>query len=140
LLAATSGTYNSYRRQVFVNENTLTYNTVFKQDHSLNVLAGYSYNTERLDRATISSNGGFTSAVIQTLNAAAGVTGNTQSTKNVLISFFSRLQYAYKEKYLLLASLRRDGSSKVGANNYYETFPWYLTRLENKPGEFHEVV
>ena len=123
LLAATSGTYNSYRRQVFVNENTLTYNTVFKQDHSLNVLAGYSYNTERLDRATISSNGGFTSAVIQTLNAAAGVTGNTQSTKNVLISFFSRLQYAYKEKYLLLASLRRDGSSKVGANNYYETFP-----------------
>lgn len=123
LLAATSGTYNSYRRQVFVNENTLTYNTTIKEDHSLNVLVGYSYNTERLDRSTISSNGGFTSAVIQTLNAAAAVTGNTQSTKNVLISWFSRLQYSYKDKYLLLASLRRDGSSKVGANNYYETFP-----------------
>jgi TonB-linked SusC/RagA family outer membrane protein len=123
LLAATSGTYNSYRRQVFVNENTLTYNTTFKEDHNLSVLAGYSYNTERLDRTTLSSNGGFTSAVIQTLNAAAAVTGNTNSTKNVLISWFSRLQYSYKEKYLLLASLRRDGSSKVGANNYYQNFP-----------------
>lgn len=132
VLAATSGTYNSYRRQVFVNENTLTYNTIIKQDHSLNLLVGYSYNTEQLDRSTISSNGGFTSATIQTLNAAAAVTGNTQSSKNVIISYFSRLQYAYKEKYLLLASLRRDGSSRAGANNYYETFPgisvgWRIT-------------
>ncbi|MCW3089775.1 MAG: TonB-dependent receptor [Ferruginibacter sp.] len=90
LLAATSGTYNSYRRQTFVNENTLTYNTIINSNHSLNVLAGYSYNFDRLDRATLNSNTGFTSAVIETLNAAAAVTGNITSTQNVLTSLFSR--------------------------------------------------
>jgi TonB-linked SusC/RagA family outer membrane protein len=123
LLANTSGTYNSYRRQTFVNENTLTYNKVFKQVHSINVLAGFAYNYDLLDRATMSSNGGYTSAVIQTLNAAAAVTGNTTSTKSVLISYFSRLQYAFQDKYFLSASLRRDGSSRFGVNNQFGTFP-----------------
>ena len=124
LLAATSGTYNSYRRQTFVNENTLTYNKMFNKYHSsLNLLAGYSYNWDRFDRTTLSSNGGYTSAVIQTLNAAAAVTGNTTSTQSVLISYFGRLQYGFKDKYFLSASLRRDGSSRFGSNTQYGTFP-----------------
>lgn len=132
LLAATSGSYNSYRRQTFVNENTLTYNTVIKNDHSINLLAGYSYNLDRFDAATMSSNGGFTSAVIQTLNAAAAVTGNTTSTKSILISYFGRMLYNYKQKYYLSASLRRDGSSRFGINNQFGIFPsaslkWAIT-------------
>ena len=133
LLAATSGSYVSYKRQTFVNENTLTYNKVFNSVHSINVLAGYSYNTDRFDRAQLNSNGGYTSAVIQTLNAAAAVTGNTTSTKNVLISYFSRVQYGYKDKYLFSASLRRDGSSRFGVNDQYGIFPsaslaWRVTQ------------
>ncbi len=123
LLAATSGSYSSYRRQTFVNENTLSYNTVIKGVHSLNVLLGQSYNLDRFDRTSLSSSGGYTSAVIQTLNAAAAVTGNTTSTQSVLISYFSRLQYGYQDKYLLSASLRRDGSSRFGINNQYGIFP-----------------
>lgn len=123
LLANTSGTYNSYRRQTFVNENTLTYTTVYKKDHSINVLAGFSYNWDRFDRTTMSSSGGYTSAVIKTLNAAAAVTGNTTSTQSVLVSYFGRLQYGYKDKYFLNASLRRDGSSRFGLNNQYGVFP-----------------
>ncbi len=124
LLAATSGTYNSYRRQTFVNENTLNYTKAFEKYHSnLNLLAGYSYNWDRLDRTTLSSNGGFTSAVIQTLNAAAAVTGNTTQTQSVLLSYFGRMQYGYKDKYFLSASLRRDGSSRFGMNNQYGVFP-----------------
>ncbi|MBC7889779.1 MAG: TonB-dependent receptor [Ferruginibacter sp.] len=124
LLAATSGTYNSYRRQTFVNENTLNYTKNFDRFHSnLNVLAGYAYNWDRLDRTTMSSNGGFNSAVIQTLSSAVAVTGNTQSNQNVLISYFGRLQYGYKDKYLLSASLRRDGSSRFGIFNLFGVFP-----------------
>jgi TonB-linked SusC/RagA family outer membrane protein len=123
LLSATSGTYNSYRRQTFVNENTLTYNTTIKDAHSLNLLVGYSYNYDRLDRSTLNSSGGYTSAVIETLNAAAAVTGNTNSTQSVLLSAFGRAQYGYKEKYLFTASLRRDGSSRFGINNQYGVFP-----------------
>jgi hypothetical protein len=80
LLTGTSGTYNSYRRQTFVNENTLSYTKMFDKYHSsLNALAGFAYNWDRFDRTTLSSSGGYTSAVIQTLNAAAAVTGNTTS-------------------------------------------------------------
>ena len=123
LLASTSGSYNSYRRQTFVTEHTLTYNTTFKRDHSLSVLGGYAYNLDRLDRVTMSSNGGFTSAVIKTLSAAAAVTGNTTSTQNVLISFFSRVNYGFKNKYFLTASVREDGSSRFGINNQFGFFP-----------------
>ncbi|MEP6747123.1 MAG: TonB-dependent receptor, partial [Bacteroidota bacterium] len=122
LLSATSGTYNSYRRQTFVNENTLNYNKVIK-NHSVDVLAGYAYNYDRLDRASISSNGGFSNAVVQTLSSAAAVTGNTTSSQSVLISYFARLQYAFKEKYLFLASVRRDGTSRAGVNNRFAIFP-----------------
>jgi TonB-linked SusC/RagA family outer membrane protein len=123
LLAATSGSYSSYRRQTFVNENTLTYSTVIKNNHSINLLAGYSYNSDRLDEASMKSNGGFTSASIKTLNAAAAVTGNTTSTKSVLISYFGRVLYNYKSKYYVSGSLRRDGSSRFGVNNQFGTFP-----------------
>lgn len=132
ILASTSGSYNSYRRQTFANENTLTYTTTIKGVHNLTAFAGYSYNTDRFDRVTMSSSGGYTSAVIQTLNAAAAVTGNTTSTKNVFISYFGRVLYDYKSKYLFLASFRYDGSSKFGASNQFAPFPaasigWRLT-------------
>jgi TonB-linked SusC/RagA family outer membrane protein len=123
LTANTSGSYSTFKRQTFVNENTLTYNTTFNSVHSLNVLVGQSYNTDRLDQSTLSSVGGYTSSVIQTLNAAATVTGNTTGTKSVLVSYFSRVQYGFKDKYLLSASLREDGSSRFGANTKYGIFP-----------------
>jgi hypothetical protein len=97
-----------------------------KYHSSLNVLAGFAYNWDRFDRATLSSNGGYTSAVIQTLNSAAAVTGNTTSTQNVLTSFFGRLQYGYKDKYFLAASLRSDGSSRFGANTNMVRFHPFL--------------
>ena len=49
-----------------------------------------------------------------------------------LMSYYSRLNYNFKQKYLLSAIIRRDGSSKFGSNNLYGTFPslslgWVLT-------------
>ncbi|HEU5168676.1 MAG TPA: TonB-dependent receptor [Chitinophagaceae bacterium] len=132
LLSNTSGTYRSYRRQTFVNENTLTYSTVYKNDHSINALAGFAYNQDRLDQSAISSSGGYTSASIQTLNAAAAVTGNTTSSQSVLISYFARLQYGFRDKYFFSGSIRRDGSSRFGVNNQFGIFPsvslkWIVT-------------
>lgn len=58
----------------------------------------------------------FNSAVITTLNAAAinAAGTNTRETKNTLISYFSRVQYNFNNRYLLSASIRRDGSSRFG--------------------------
>jgi TonB-dependent starch-binding outer membrane protein SusC len=123
LTTNTSGTFNTYKRQTFVNENTLTYIKTFKEIHSLNVLLGQSYNYDRTDNSAMSSSGGYTSSVIQTLNAASAVTGNSTATQNVLLSFFSRVQYSLKNKYLFSASIRDDGSSRFGSNSQWGVFP-----------------
>ena len=123
LTANTSGSFGTYRRTTFVNENTLTYSPEIGHNHSLNILVGQSFNMDRSYSSSLSSTGGFTNAVIQTLNAAATTTGTSSAAKDVLISYFSRVQYNYKEKYLLSASLRDDGSSRFGAQNKYGIFP-----------------
>jgi len=123
LTSGTSGTFNTYKRQTFVNENTLTYNTIINEKHNLSVLLGQSYNFDRTDNSNMSSSGGYTSSVIQTLNAASAVTGSTSATQNVLLSYFSRVQYSFKDKYLFSASLREDGSSRFGSNAKYGIFP-----------------
>jgi TonB-linked SusC/RagA family outer membrane protein len=123
LTSNTSGSFNTYKRQTFVNENTLSYTTSFNKVHSLNVLLGQSYNFDRTDNSSLASSGGYTSSVIQTLNAASAVTGSSSSTQNVLLSYFSRVQYSYNDKYLLSASIREDGSSRFGVNSQYGVFP-----------------
>ncbi|OCX51987.1 SusC/RagA family TonB-linked outer membrane protein [Mucilaginibacter sp. PPCGB 2223] len=123
LLSANSGSYSNYTRQTFVNENTLNYSTTIAKNHSLNVLLGQSYNLDRFDQSSLKSSGGYTSAVIQTLNAAAAITGSTTSTQSVLESYFARVQYGFKDKYLLSASIRSDGSSRFGVNNQFGVFP-----------------
>ncbi|WP_234734848.1 SusC/RagA family TonB-linked outer membrane protein [Tellurirhabdus bombi] len=135
LTVLTSGSFNSYRKRTFVNENTLSYSKVFADKHDLSLLGGLSYNSDKQESATLNSNGGFSSNAITTLNAANGLTGNTQESRNVLISYFGRVQYNFDNKYLFSASLRRDGSSRFGANTKWGLFPsasvgWRLSEEE----------
>lgn len=119
VLASIRGAYNTYRRQNIVNENTLTYDKTLG-DHSFNVLLGASFNSYQITKSTMSSGALYTNSNIETL--PAGSIGSTNSEKNTLISYFSRLQYNFKEKYILSASIRRDGSSKFGSERRWGTF------------------
>ncbi|WP_217902277.1 SusC/RagA family TonB-linked outer membrane protein [Siphonobacter sp. BAB-5385] len=112
----TSGSFNTYRKRTFVNENTLSYSKVFAEKHDLSLLGGISYTSDKIELSNMSSNGGFSNNAITTLNAANGITGNTSEARNVLISFFGRAQYSYSGKYLFTASVRQDGSSRFGAD------------------------
>ena len=118
-----SGQLTGYKRINFVNENTLNYSKTFAEKHGVSVLVGHSYSTFKFDSLAI--NGGpFTSNDVTTLNAATiGSNGTTIESKNVLISYFGRVQYDFDGRYLLTASLRRDGSSKFGSNTKWGTFP-----------------
>jgi len=118
-----TGRLLGYKRINFVNENTLSYNKTFALKHNVSAVAGLSYSTFKFDNFQI--NGGtFTSNDVTTLNAATtGSSGLSMETKNVLISYFARAQYDYEGKYLLSASIRRDGSSKFGANTKWGVFP-----------------
>ncbi|MBD1420488.1 SusC/RagA family TonB-linked outer membrane protein [Sphingobacterium chuzhouense] len=119
---STYGSSNKYRKQTFVNENTLTYNLELDK-HNLTALLGHAYNYDRFDGSTITSQGGYTNSNIKTLNAAVGTTATSTATKNLLLSYFGRVQYAFDGKYLVSASVRRDGSSRFGTNTKWGWFP-----------------
>jgi TonB-linked SusC/RagA family outer membrane protein len=123
LSALTSGSSSGYRKQTFVNENTLAYNVTLASKHDISLLAGASFNSDQLSDIKVSSNGGYNSSVVTTLNEATAVTGSTTETKNVLLSYFGRVQYSYDGKYLLSGSIRRDGSSRFGSNTKWGVFP-----------------
>lgn len=119
VLASIRGTYNTYRRQNFVNENTLNYDKSIG-NHNFNVLLGQSFNSYEITKSTMSSGALYNSSSIETL--PAGSIGSTSGEKNTLLSYFARLQYNYKEKYLLSSSIRKDGSSKFGSEKRWGTF------------------
>lgn len=121
VLNSIRGTYGTYRKQTIANENTLSYNKTIADNHHLSLLAGHSYNNRKIERASLSSGATYTNYATQTLEA--GSTGTTSESRNVLISYFGRVQYDFKEKYLISASVRRDGSSVFGANNRWGNFP-----------------
>ncbi|MCB2410630.1 SusC/RagA family TonB-linked outer membrane protein [Hymenobacter lucidus] len=121
------GAYNGYRKTTFVNENTLAYATTLGVNHDLSALAGFSYNTTKLDAQRLTAAGGFVNGAVTTINGAANVSGTTNNftteTRNVLVSYFGRLQYSYLGKYLLSGTIRRDGSSRFGQNQQFGVFP-----------------
>jgi TonB-dependent starch-binding outer membrane protein SusC len=72
---------------------------------------------------------------LQSADITKASSGDISSYKNdqTLVSFLGRANYSYKNKYLLTASFRRDGSSKFGANNKWANFPsvnvaWRITQ------------
>ena len=118
----TSGSFSSFKKQTFVNENTISYNKTINK-HEVAAVAGFTYNSDKLDNQRIASNGGFGRDAIITLNAANGWTGTTTESRNILLSYLGRVQYSFDNKYMFSASIRRDGSSRFGANTKWGWFP-----------------
>ena len=124
-----TGSYSDYKKQNFLNENTLSYTKTIAKDHTISVIGGVSYNIVHEEAATIATAGGFANDLVTTLSNAiansAGVTttGTTTEANNTLFSYYGRVQYAFKDKYLLSGTIRRDASSKFGPDNRYGTFP-----------------
>lgn len=129
-LSSIRGSYNTYRRQNIVNENTATYNKTFGEKHNITALGGISYSAYSITKSSLSSGKLYNSYSIETL--PSGSLGTTSAEKNVQISYFGRLQYDFDEKYIFSASIRRDGSSKFGYEERWGTFPslslgWRIT-------------
>ncbi len=120
---ATTGRLRGYNRRSFTNENTLSYTKTLAGNHHLNLLAGTSFTSSKFDNWDM--RGTFPSDDVSTLNAATINANNvfSRETKNVLVSFFGRIQYDFNQRYLLSASLRRDGSSRFGEDSKWGVFP-----------------
>ena len=105
-------------------ENTATYNRHFGPDHNVTLLAGYSAQYNQNEGSTVlGQTGTYTTPDIEYATAAGQLFGQANYSANSLTSVFGRLDYAFKERYILTAALRTDGSSRFGPDNRYATFP-----------------
>lgn len=133
-------------------ENVLTYTKTFADVHNLTVVAGQS-----AQKYTYRNLGGVDYDLLETdpikanINSAiadrddervwGGTGGYTAAT---LASFFGRVDYNFDEKYIIQATVRRDGSSNFGAKNKWAIFPavsvgWNVTNeafMEDRPDWF----
>ncbi|KRD05127.1 hypothetical protein ASE21_21190 [Flavobacterium sp. Root901] len=118
-------TFNTQKKNDDLLDVILTYNTKIGDDNSFTFMAGYSQSTYRNERASLGNSNFITDAFLwHNMNAGAG-TKLTTSSKNEdsYRSYFSRVNYAYKDKYLLTSTIRRDGVSFFAKNKKYALFP-----------------
>ncbi len=122
-------------------DNTLSYATTIAEDHSITLFAGFSLEDRRADNTSINAND-ITDDSIQIPSSGNtnpdnvnNFTGGGGASENKLVSLIGRLNYSFKDRYYLDASIRRDGSSRFGADVRYGNFPaiagaW---RVSNEP-------
>ncbi|MEK6481482.1 TonB-dependent receptor [Catalinimonas sp. 4WD22] len=119
--AQATGYYNTDQAFNWQWENTANYAKTFGS-HSVSALAGISM--ERYNQSFSELNGSnYPRDDIRTINAAIEQTGLSGESNWSMMSYFLRANYDYEGKYLLTASVRRDGSSRFGSDNRWATFP-----------------
>ncbi|MBV6439227.1 MAG: TonB-dependent receptor SusC [Saprospiraceae bacterium] len=101
-------------------ENTAHYATSFGKNN-MTFLAGSSIQKLKWSDSYIEGNDFPADVSVKTLNAANNVFGNTSIEEWSLASFFGRFTYDFESKYLLTATVRRDGSSKLA--HHWGTMP-----------------
>jgi TonB-linked SusC/RagA family outer membrane protein len=117
-------------------EYTLSYNNIFAQSHSVNFTGGYSAQVFK-GRGFRAWRNGYDDESNPLRNLNNGNPANqfndgSRAVTSGLLSYFGRVNYGYKSKYLLTVTLRVDGSSRFPKNKQYGYFPafsagWRLT-------------
>lgn len=125
-----------------INFDWVTNFSIQLKDHKIRAMAGYSY-FYAVNSGMEASNKDFTSDGLTYNSLGSGEWASNEgqtcmsSYKNdsKLISFYARVNYDWKERYLLSVSLRHEGSSKFGANHKWGNFPAVSVgwRLSDEP-------
>ncbi|MDN5202121.1 TonB-dependent receptor [Fulvivirgaceae bacterium BMA10] len=114
---------NEHRQTYLItNFYTLEYERNFG-NHNLKALGGYQYEIYREDkfRASVSEFPGNSLQVLDAGLSNPGVSGS--ASEWAIMSFFGRLNYAFKDRYLLEANVRTDGSSRFREGKKWGVFP-----------------
>ncbi len=122
--------YSDRKRESFRNANTINYdfNNFLSEDHNLKLLLGQEMIITR-DNEETSEIQGFPKDFAFETTRKLTTQGTPQSVDNFyrpddkLLSFFGRVNYDYKSKYLVTATFRADGSSKFLDDNRWGYFP-----------------
>lgn len=119
-----NGSFKETKRIDWMNENTLTFDRTFDKKHKVGAMVG---NTIQGQKRTVY---GFVASYIP--NEEMGLSGMDDGvpqsidaiiSDNRLLSFFTRLNYGYDNRYLVTATFRADGSSKFAPGHKWGYFP-----------------
>jgi TonB-linked SusC/RagA family outer membrane protein len=123
-------------------ENYLTYNKDIADNHSITTMAGLSW--QHVDQFSFTAqNSNYTDTYFAYNNLGAGATAaNPASNASAygLNSYFARINYGFKDKYLLTFTGRADGSSKFGADNRFAFFPSAAVAWRVKEEDFLKEI
>ena len=117
-------------------QTLLTYRRQVSEAHSLDVVAGYEYSKFTKDVAMGQAKGFVTDALLyNSLNAAGTLQDSSDAIENRLVSFLSRVNYGFRDKFFVTGVLRYDGSSKFAEGHKWALFPglsasWHLSQEE----------
>jgi TonB-linked SusC/RagA family outer membrane protein len=114
-----SGRTRAYR---YLAEAFGTWDLLESDNQSLRLTAGTSQERNSTNFNYVAGTGFPTGFERYVRNAAQVSVFDGGETENTLVSYFSRANWSWRERYVLTASLRRDGSSRFGANNRYGSF------------------
>lgn len=128
IMGKRNGIYGSIRNTEdgsFQTSNVLTYEKRIKKVHKLTAQLGQEF-VHRWERYVETGVSGLSSDEFGLDDMGMGVPSVANSSVNDddnLLSFFTRINYDYKDKYLFSGTFRADGSSKFGKNNKWGYFP-----------------
>lgn len=129
------GGARSTKDQLWLNENTLTYDKGFG-DHHINLLGGISFQESKYSFVDARRTN-FATNDIPVISAGGTLSGANASVQGwSIVSYFARFNYSLKNKYLFTANYRIDGSSRFGANNKYGQFPSFAAGWRVSQEEF----
>lgn len=120
---------NSFRSEssnkslTYLWDNTVTYMDSFKEKHNVNVMIGSSAQNNVYNYMNASVKEFLSDNNNQLNNGLLDPTVGGSRNDWALLSFFGRANYSYDNKYLLTATVRRDGTSRISKNNRWGTFP-----------------
>lgn len=118
-----------------LSENTISFRRTFKEKHTLDAVAGFSYQYDQSeynggyaqnspsDKIYYAPNGLPALGYDNAGKPKAFKSYQSDMSEKILMSYFGRFEYNYMQKYLLSLSLRGDGSSVFGRNNKWGIFP-----------------
>ena len=114
-----------YDKTAVLAEDFLEYRYNFSSATYIEAIGGVSFQRERLNTADLAATG-FANDELKSYNFSAANTVSkpiTDIIENTIVSAFVRARFNFQDKYLLAASIRRDGASVFAENNKYGVFP-----------------
>ena len=103
-------------------ENTINYEGTIAEKHHISAVVGQTFESEFYHTLTAWGYE-YTAPIYQQINNAADRDGSSYEDEHTLASYIGRLSYDFDGKYLLQATVRRDGSSRLSKDDRWGWFP-----------------